>query len=131
MMRPLDKEKAFAAIVEELELPLVLLANPDPRVRLAMLEKIGAALASTNLTWRDVAERVVAPRPARVETLMAAPPPMPMASAWPVSEIHVEQPDPSRTPAEPLPGCRVLTNEQLSAYGYRSGLGTPDGDVSG
>ncbi len=125
MMRPLDKEKAFAAIAEELELPLVLLANPDPRVRLAMLEKIGAALASTNLTWRDVAERVVAPQPARVEPLMAAPPPMPMASAWPVSEIHVEQPASLRTPAEPLPGGRVLTNEQLAAYGYRTSSAAP------
>ncbi len=39
MLKPLNKEAAFEAIAEDLELPLVLLPSPDPRSGSSMLEQ--------------------------------------------------------------------------------------------
>ena len=126
MLRPLNKEAAFQAIADDLELPLVLLANPDPRVRLVQLEKIGAALASTNLTFRDLAERVVAIRPAVMEPVVAAPAPMPK-TPWPTSEIQVNEPGQAAKLYRSISAESVLTNDELRQLGgYRTGPVPPE-----
>ncbi len=109
MLKAQNKEAAFEAIADDLELPLVLLSNPDPRVRLVQLEKIGAALASANLTWRDFTERVVALRPAEASVKPSNVPP----PEWDMSAVA-----PKRSDAPDA--FTVMTNEQLKAFGYRS-----------
>lgn len=108
MLKPLNKESAFAAIAHDLELPLVLLSNPDPRVRLVQIEKIGAALLSTNLTWRDLAERVVAPRTLEGQPITAGSSPALMSTLRLRSEIAIDP-------------AAVLSNDELQRLGgYRT-----------
>ena len=119
MLEPLNKERAFAAIADDLELPLVLLANPDPRVQLVQLGKISVALSSTNLTFRDLAERVVALRPAVMEHVAGAPRPV-RKTPGPEPEVRFDEPREAVKPHQPVSPYTVLSNEELQSFGYRS-----------
>ena len=82
-MTPLNKEAAFASIAADLELFVPLLATHDRATKLAMLSNIGEKLVDANLTWRDVAERLATPQPAKAAAIPPYAPPPPYSPPMP------------------------------------------------
>ena len=132
-MTPLNKEAAFASIAADLELFVPLLATHDRATKLAMLSNIGEKLVDANLTWRDVAERLATPQPAKAAAIPPYAPPPPYSPPMP------SRAEPSIDPAD------AVAASDHGDFGYRQrgerlghapgteipGLGTmqPDGTV--